>query len=75
MPAHNTRGIVTIRDVTRTAVDMEQLSKHAQKEEEQCFLRGPRRWGYKKEIEDRLSQMNIETPPCQNMSLEAKEQN
>jgi hypothetical protein len=28
MPASNNRGVVTIREVTRTAVAMEELSKH-----------------------------------------------
>jgi hypothetical protein len=32
MLARNSRGIVTIRDVTRTAVAMEQLSKHVSAE-------------------------------------------
>jgi hypothetical protein len=33
MPACNNRGVVTKRDVTRTAVAMEQLSKHPSAEE------------------------------------------
>jgi hypothetical protein len=32
MPAHNNRGIVTIRDVTRTAVAVERLGKHVSAE-------------------------------------------
>jgi hypothetical protein len=32
MSARNNRGIVTIRDVTRTVVAMEQLSKHVSAE-------------------------------------------
>jgi hypothetical protein len=47
MPARNDKGGVTIRDVTRTAVAMEQLSKQYPAEtnyatiEELCFLCGP----------------------------------
>jgi hypothetical protein len=37
MPAHHNRGIVTIRDVTRTAVAMEQLSKHARNSRSAVF--------------------------------------
>jgi hypothetical protein len=55
MPARNNRGIVTIRDVTRTAVAMEHLSKHISAETNSCNSRitvfsawsVPR--GYKKE--------------------------
>jgi hypothetical protein len=61
MLACNSRGIVTIRDVTRTAVAVERLSKHVSAENS----RNNRRvvlsvWsvpkGYKKDNEDRSSQ-------------------
>jgi hypothetical protein len=46
MPARDNRGTVTIRDVTRTAVAMVQLSKHVSTETNSrnnmsCFLCGP----------------------------------
>jgi hypothetical protein len=37
MPARNNKGIVTIRDVMRTAVAMELLSKHARNSERAVF--------------------------------------
>jgi hypothetical protein len=62
MPTRNNRGIVTIRDVTRTAVAMEPLGKHVSSE---MNSRNNRRFvfsmwsvpkGYKKDKEDHLSQ-------------------
>jgi hypothetical protein len=81
MPARNNtrRGIVTIRNVTRTAVAMKQLSKQVSAETNTRNSRGavfsvrfvPR--GCKKDKEDRLSQLSFETPTCQDMSLGDKE--
>jgi hypothetical protein len=57
MPARNSRGIVTIRNVTRTAVAMEQLSKHVSAETNSrnnrrtVFLCGPC-WGVTKGTEN-----------------------
>jgi hypothetical protein len=58
LPAPNNRGIVTIRDMTRAAVAMEQLSKHVSAEKNSrnsriavfCVRSVPR--GYKKDKED-----------------------
>jgi hypothetical protein len=81
MPARNNRGIVTMRDVTRTAVAMEQLSKQVS---EEMNTRNNRRAvfsvrsvprGYKQDKEFRLSQLSSETPACQDMSLGAEELN
>jgi hypothetical protein len=81
MPARNNRGIVTIRDVTRTAVAMEQLSKQVSEEMNTRNNRGavfsmrsvPR--GYKEAKKAVLSQLSFETPACQAMSLGTKELN
>jgi hypothetical protein len=81
MPARNSRGIVTIRDVTRTAVAMERLGKHVSAE---TNSRNNRRAvfsvrsvpsGYKMEEEYRLSQLSFETPVWQCMRLGAEELN
>jgi hypothetical protein len=81
MPALNNRGIITIRDVTRTAVALERLGKHAfaktnsrNKRRAMFSLRSVPR-GYKKDKADSLSQLDFETPACQNMSLGAEELN
>jgi hypothetical protein len=79
MPACNNRGVVTIRDVTCTAVVMELLGKHVSAEMNAHNNRGgafsvrsvPK--GYKKDKEDRWSQLSFETPACQDMSLGAEE--
>jgi hypothetical protein len=79
MSAHNNRKVVTIRDVTRTAVAMEQFSEHVSAETNTrrsrravfSVLSVPR--DCKKDKEDRLSQMSFETPSCQDMSLGAEE--
>jgi hypothetical protein len=62
MSARNGRGIVTMRDLTRTAVAMEQLSEHVSAETNTpnntiavFFLRSVSK-GYKKDKEDSLSQ-------------------
>jgi hypothetical protein len=81
MHARNNRGIVTIRDVTGTAVAMEQVSKHVSAEKNTRNNRGAvfSVWSvprvYKKDKEDRLSQLSFGTPACQNMSLRAHELN
>jgi hypothetical protein len=81
MPARNNRGIVTIRDVTRTDVAMEQLSKQVSAETNKCnnsgavfSVRSVSR-GYKIDKEDRLSQLSFEMPAYQNMCLGAEELN
>jgi hypothetical protein len=76
MPSRNNREIVT-----RTAVAMEQLSKHVSAEKNSVKNKGvvfsvwsmPR--GYKKYIEDRLNQLSFQTPACQYMNLGAEELN
>jgi hypothetical protein len=79
MPASNNRGIVTKRDVTRTAVAMEQLSKRVSAE---IISRNNRKTvfsvryvqrGYKKDKGDRLRQLSFEKPACRNMSVGAEE--
>jgi hypothetical protein len=80
MSARNDRTIVTIRDVKRTEVVMEQLDKNVSSEKntrnnrEAVFsvLRSVPR-GYKKDKEDGLNQLSSETPACQDMSLRAEE--
>jgi hypothetical protein len=66
MPARNNRGIVTIRDVTSTAVDTERVGKRVSAE---TNSRNNRRAvfsvrsmpkDYKKGKEDRLSQLSFE---------------
>jgi hypothetical protein len=81
MLARNNRGIVTIRDVTRTAATMEQLSKHISAETNSrnnrravFYVRSMPR-GYKKAKGDRLRQLSFETPACQDMSLGTEELN
>jgi hypothetical protein len=66
--------------VTRTAVAIEQLSKRVSAETNSRNRKAvfsvrsvPR--GYKKDKEDRLRQLNFETPACQDMSLGAEELN
>jgi hypothetical protein len=81
MTARNNKGGVTIRDVTRTAVAMKQMSKLVSAEMNTCNDKGavismlsmPR--SYKKDKRDRLSQLNFETPVCQDMSFGAEELN
>jgi hypothetical protein len=52
--AHNNRGIVTIRDVTRTAVAMERLDRHVSAETRRAvFSVHSVPWGYKKDKENR----------------------
>jgi hypothetical protein len=60
MPVRNNRGIVTKRDVSRTAVGMKQLSKHVF-----SMPSGPK--GYKKDKENNSSQWSFETPACQDI--------
>jgi hypothetical protein len=75
----NNRGIVTKWDVMRTAIAMEQLSKHVSVETITCNNRRavlsvwsmPR--GYKEDKDDHLSQLSFETPPCQDVSLGTEE--
>jgi hypothetical protein len=65
--------------MTRTAVAMKQLSKQVSAETNTHNNTGavfsvrfvPR--GCKKDKEDRLSQLSLETQTCQDMSLEAEE--
>jgi hypothetical protein len=78
MPARNNRGVFTIWDLTRTAVAMEQMSKHVstktntRNNRRAVFsLRSVPR-GYKKDKEDRLSQSSFEMPACQDVSLGAE---
>jgi hypothetical protein len=75
MPACNKRRIVTKRDVMRTAIAMEQLSKHVSME---TNIRNNRRAvfsvqsvlrGYKKDKEDRSNQSSSETPACLDVNL------
>jgi hypothetical protein len=74
MPALNNRGIVTIRDMMR-------LGKHVSAETNlrnntsAVFFAWSLQRGYKKDKEDRLSQLSFETPACQDMSLGAQELN
>jgi hypothetical protein len=80
-PARNNRGIVTIRDVSRTTVTMEQLIKHVSAERNSHSNRRavfsvqsvPR--SYKTDKEDLSVQLSFETPACQDMSLGAEELN
>jgi hypothetical protein len=72
MPARNNRGIVTIQELTRTTVAMERLCTHVSAETNSrnrravfCAVRAK---GYKKDKEDRLSQLSFETPVCQDES-------
>jgi hypothetical protein len=60
---------------------MERLGKHVSEEinsrkkiEDLFSVRSVPR-GYKKDKEDRVSQLNFETPACQDMSLGAEELN
>jgi hypothetical protein len=78
MPAHNNRGIVMTRDVTRTAVAMKQLIKHARnirravfsmwsvppQKIEKPFSASSVPRSYKKDKEDYLRQLSFETPAC-----------
>jgi hypothetical protein len=83
MSARDNRGIVTILDVTRKAVVVEQLSKYVSVETNTLTCNNrrdifsvrsvPR--DYKKDKEDRLSQLSFETPACQDMSLGSQELN
>jgi hypothetical protein len=81
MPACNNRGIVAITHVTHTAVSKERLDKHASTEMNSCNISSavlsvrsvPK--NYKKDKEDRLSQLSLETPPHKCMSLGAEELN
>jgi hypothetical protein len=81
MPAHKNTGIVTIRDVTRTAVAMERSVKHvsaktnsSNNRRDVFYLRSVP-IGYKKDKKYRLSQSSFETPACRDMSLGAQEFN
>jgi hypothetical protein len=64
MPASNNGGTVTIRDVVRTAVAMEQLSKHISAEMNLCNKRRAMfsvlcvPSGHKKDKEERLGQLS-----------------
>jgi hypothetical protein len=74
MPARNNRGIVKIRDVTHTAVAMEQLSKNVSAETNsrnniRAVSYAVRTSGYKKDKEDRLRQLSFETPACQDKCM------
>jgi hypothetical protein len=69
MPTRNNKGIIAIRDVTRTAIAVEQLSKHVSAETNTRNNRGaffsvlwylPR--GYKKDKEDCGSQLSSGVP-------------
>jgi hypothetical protein len=81
MPSRNNRGIVTIRDVTRTAVAMERLGKHVSAEtnsrnNRRAVFSGrsmPR--GYEKDREFRISHLSFEKPVYQEMSLRPEELN
>jgi hypothetical protein len=79
MHERNNRGIVTIRDVTLTAVAMERLGEHvsaemnSHKNRAAVFSVRFVSRDYKKDKEDRLSQLSFETPACQDMSLGEEE--
>jgi hypothetical protein len=80
MPKRNNRGIVTIRDMTRTAVaTSDWISTFPRRRihatTEQLFSVRSVLRGYKNDKEDRLSQLSLETPACQDMSLGAEELN
>jgi hypothetical protein len=82
MPSSNNRGIVTIGDVTRTAVTIEKLSKHVSSA---TNTRNNKRVvfsvlrslpsSYEQHKENRLSQLSFETSAYQDMSLRAEELN
>jgi hypothetical protein len=81
MPTRNHRGIVMIRNITRTTVAMERFGNHVSAERNSRNNRKvpfsvrsvPR--GYKKSNEDHLSQLSFGTPAWQDMSLETEELN
>jgi hypothetical protein len=79
MSACNNRGILTIGDVTRTAVDLERLGKHVSAQTNSrndgravFSLRSVPR-DYKKDRNERLSKLSFDTPASQDMSLGAEE--
>jgi hypothetical protein len=79
MLARSNRGIVTIRDVTCTAVAMERLVKHISAEANSCNNRRvvfsvrsmPR--DYKKESGDRLNQLSSGVVSCSREMRESPE--
>jgi hypothetical protein len=81
MPARTNGVIVTIGDVTRTAVAMERLGKHVSTETNSRNNRidvfsvrsVPR--DYELDKADRLNKLSFETPPCQDMSLGTEDLN
>jgi hypothetical protein len=78
MLACKNRGNVTIRDMTHTAVTVEQLNKHVSAElnshnRRPLFSVVSLLRGCKKDKGDCSSQLSFEMPACQDMSLGAEE--